>query len=135
MHTVILKEGREKSVLRHHPWIFSGAVREVTGNPGPGETVEVRNARGEFLAHGAYAAESHIPVKLWNFTESEAIDEAFFRKEVYQYIYACGIYEGYDIPRELMAQVTADVILDVYEWVYIKGNETPREEIDLSARC
>ena len=82
MDTVILKEGREKSVLRHHPWIFSGAVREVTGNPGVGETVEVRNARGEFLAHGAYAAESHIPVKLWNFTESEAIDEAFFRKRL-----------------------------------------------------
>ena len=45
MDTVILKEGRDKSVLRHHPWIFSGAVREVTGNPGVGETVEVRNAR------------------------------------------------------------------------------------------
>ena len=43
----------------------------------PGETVEVRSARGEFLAHGAYAAESHIPVKLWNFTDSEAVDEAF----------------------------------------------------------
>ena len=82
MDTVILKEGREKSVLRHHPWIFSGAIREVAGNPGPGETVEVRSARGEFLAHGAYAAESHIPVKLWNFTESETVDEAFFRKRL-----------------------------------------------------
>ena len=82
MHTVILKEGREKSVLRRHPWIFSGAIREVTGDPGPGETVEVRNARGEFLAYGAYAAESHIPVKLWSFTESEAVDEAFFRKRL-----------------------------------------------------
>ena len=82
MFSVILKEGREKSVLRHHPWIFSGAVREVTGMPGPGETVEVRNARGEFLAHGAYAAASHIPVKLWNFTESEEIDEAFFRNRL-----------------------------------------------------
>ncbi len=82
MNTVILKEGREKSVLRHHPWIFSGAIREVMGDPGPGETVEVRSARGEFLAHGAYAAASHIPVKLWNFEESEAIDEAFFRKRL-----------------------------------------------------
>jgi 23S rRNA (cytosine1962-C5)-methyltransferase len=82
LNTVILKEGREKSVLRHHPWIFSGAIREVMGDPGPGETVEVRSARGEFLAHGAYAAASHIPVKLWNFEESEAIDEAFFRKRL-----------------------------------------------------
>ena len=82
MHTVILKEGREKSVLRHHPWIFSGAIREVAGNPVAGETVEVRSAQGEFLAHGAYAAASHIPVKLWNFTESEAVDEAFFRNRL-----------------------------------------------------
>ena len=82
MNTVILKEGREKSVLRHHPWIFSGAIREVVGDPGAGETVEVRSARGEFLAHGAYAAASHIPVKLWNFEESEAVGEAFFRKRL-----------------------------------------------------
>ena len=82
MNTVILKEGREKSVLRRHPWIFSGAIREVTGNPEAGETVEVRSARGEFLAHGAYAAASHIPVKLWNFEESEVVDEAFFRRRL-----------------------------------------------------
>ena len=82
MQTVILKEGRERSVLRRHPWIFSGAIREVTGDPGAGETVEVRGADCEFLAHGAYAAASHIPVKIWNFTESEAVDEAFFRRRL-----------------------------------------------------
>jgi len=82
MHTVILKEGREKSVLRRHPWVFSGAIREVAGEPGVGETVAIRSARGEFLAHGAYAASSHIPVKIWNFEESEPIDEAFFRKRL-----------------------------------------------------
>ena len=82
MNTVILKEGREKSVLRRHPWIFSGAIREATGNPDPGETVEIRSAKGDFLAHGAYAAESHIPVKIWNFTEAEAVDEAFFRSRL-----------------------------------------------------
>jgi len=55
--------------------------------------------------------------------------EEFFRGGVYRYIYRSGVYDGYDIPQELMAQVTADVILDVYEWVYIKGNKIPREEI------
>ena len=55
--------------------------------------------------------------------------EQFFRGEVYRYIYKSGVYDGYDIPHELLAQVTADVILDVYEWVYIKGNQIPREEI------
>ncbi len=56
--------------------------------------------------------------------------EEYFRAEVCRYIYESGVYDGYDIPQELMAQVTSDVILDVYEWVYIRGHETPREEID-----
>ena len=82
MHSIYLKEGREKSVLRRHPWIFSGAIRRVDGAPECGETVAVRSADGTFLAHGAYAPESHIPVKLWNFTESEPVDEAFFRSRI-----------------------------------------------------
>ena len=82
MHSVILKEGREKSVLRRHPWIFSGAIRRVEGNPECGETVSVLSSDGEFLAHGAYAPASHIPVKLWNFSESEHVDEAFFRNRI-----------------------------------------------------
>ena len=82
MYTVVLKEGREKSVLRRHPWIFAGAIREVKGDPGPGETVGILSARGEFLAHGAYAAESHIPVKIWNFAEDEPVGEAFFRNRL-----------------------------------------------------
>ena len=82
MHTVILKEGREKSVLRRHPWVFSGAIRRIEGDPGIGETVEIRSARGEFLAYGAYAASSHIPVKIWSFDESEPVDEAFFRRRL-----------------------------------------------------
>lgn len=56
--------------------------------------------------------------------------EDFFRREVYRYIYESGIYNGYEIPQELLAQVTAGVILDVYEWVYIKGHETSRDEIE-----
>ena len=53
MHSIYLKEGREKSVLRRHPWIFSGAIRRVDGAPECGETVAVRSADGTFLAHGA----------------------------------------------------------------------------------
>ena len=82
MYSVFLKQGREKSVLRRHPWIFSGAIARVEGTPGIGETVAVRSADGTFLAHGAYAPESHIPVKLWNFSESEPVDEAFFRSRI-----------------------------------------------------
>ena len=51
---LILAKGREKSLLRRHPWIFSGAVKTVTGNPGAGETVEVADASGKVLALAAY---------------------------------------------------------------------------------
>lgn len=56
--------------------------------------------------------------------------EQYFRREVYRYIYESGVYDGYEIPQELLAKVTADVILDVYEWVYIMGHETPHEKIE-----
>ncbi len=54
MNTVILKAGREKSLRRRHPWIFSGAVKKITGSPLPGETVTIRSADGDFLALAAF---------------------------------------------------------------------------------
>jgi 23S rRNA (cytosine1962-C5)-methyltransferase len=52
---LILKAGREKSLKRRHPWVFSGAVAKVQGSPGPGETIAVWSASGEFLAVAAYS--------------------------------------------------------------------------------
>ena len=72
--TVILKSGREKSLLRRHPWIFSGAIKKVAGSPLAGDTVVVRNDNGEFLAVGAYSPSSAIPVRIWSF-EEETIEE------------------------------------------------------------
>ena len=46
MHKLILKAGREKSLKRRHPWVFSGAMAKVQGSPGPGETVGVWSATG-----------------------------------------------------------------------------------------
>ena len=60
MHKLILKPGREKSLKRRHPWVFSGAVAKVQGNPGPGETIGLWSASGEFLAVAAYSPESQI---------------------------------------------------------------------------
>ena len=79
--SVFLKSGREKSLLRRHPWVFSGAVRNVTGSPKAGDTVTVRNDKGDFLAVGAYSPASAIPVRIWSFTE-EAIDREFFRRKI-----------------------------------------------------
>ncbi len=76
---IILKPGREKAVLRRHPWIFSGAIAEVDGDPGIGETVDVLDAGGEFLARGAFSPESQIRVRLWTWDPDERVDGEFFR--------------------------------------------------------
>jgi len=82
MPTLILKPGREKSLLRRHPWIFSGAVDQVTGNPQHGETLEVRDAQGQWLARAAYSPASQIRARVWTFNQAEAVDPDFFRRRI-----------------------------------------------------
>jgi 23S rRNA (cytosine1962-C5)-methyltransferase len=81
MHKLILKPGREKSLKRRHPWVFSGAVARVHGSPAPGDTVEVRAASGELLAVAAYSPRSRIVARVWDWKE-RAIDPAFFGERV-----------------------------------------------------
>ena len=83
MHKLILKAGREKSLKRRHPWVFSGALAKVQGIPGPGETVGVWSATGEFLAVAAYSPESQIVARVWDWKE-RAIDAAFFHERIKQ---------------------------------------------------
>ena len=79
MATVILKPGREKSLLRKHPWVFSGAIASVSGKARSGETVEIKTRQGELLGHGAWSPESQIRVRMWSFEPREEIDTPFFR--------------------------------------------------------
>ncbi len=78
---LILKPGREKSLLRRHPWIFSGAVDRVDGEPASGSTVSVLSARGEFLAHAAYSPTSQIRARAWTFAD-EPVDGEFLRRKI-----------------------------------------------------
>ena len=78
MTTIILKSGREKSLLRKHPWIFSGAIASVSGKAQAGETVEVKTDKGELLGYGAWSPESQIRVRMWSFETQEKIDAQFF---------------------------------------------------------
>jgi 23S rRNA (cytosine1962-C5)-methyltransferase len=64
---VILKRNREYSVLRRHPWIFSGALAAVEGDPEVGENVAVIDSEGELLGAGAYSPHSQIRVRMWSF--------------------------------------------------------------------
>src|SRR5512135_2053760 len=79
---IILREGREKSLQRRHPWIFSGAIECIDGKPASGDTVPVRDAAGKFLAWAAYNADSQITARVWSWQEKDVIDPAFFRSRI-----------------------------------------------------
>jgi 23S rRNA (cytosine1962-C5)-methyltransferase len=82
MNKIILKQGRERSLLRRHPWLFSGAVDKVAGNPQPGTTVDVFSAEGQWLGRGAYSPASQIRLRIWTFAEQEAVDAFFFQRRI-----------------------------------------------------
>ncbi|MBE0409237.1 MAG: class I SAM-dependent methyltransferase [Anaerolineales bacterium] len=82
MASVHLKPGRQKALLRHHPWIFSGAISGVHGSIENGETVDVIDSSGTLLARGAYSHYSQIKVRVWTWDVNEIIDETFFRNRI-----------------------------------------------------
>ena len=81
MQKIILKPGREKSLRRRHPWVFSGAIARIDGKPESGDTVEVVSSSGERLARAAFSPRSQIQARVWSW-DSREIDAAFFRLRV-----------------------------------------------------
>jgi len=79
-----LLPGREKSLLRRHPWIFDGAVKEKNAPVKPGETVLVCDAKDIPLALGAWSPASQLRIRIWSFDPSETVDAAFFRRRIAQ---------------------------------------------------
>ena len=79
MADLILKPGRERSLLRRHPWVFSGAVARLEGDPGSGACVAVRATHGEFLAWGAYSPASQIVARVWSWHEDVRPGPALLR--------------------------------------------------------
>jgi 23S rRNA (cytosine1962-C5)-methyltransferase len=82
MKRLILKKSREKAILRRHPWIFSGAVQQVEGGPASGETMDVYDSHGQFLARGAYSPDSQIRVRIWSWDQDTTIDQDFFQQRI-----------------------------------------------------
>jgi 23S rRNA (cytosine1962-C5)-methyltransferase len=80
MKTLRLYEGKDRSLIRQHPWIFHGSI--ASGEASPGETVRVEARDGKFLATAAYSPTSNIRARVWSFDENESIDEAFFERRV-----------------------------------------------------
>ena len=79
---LILHSGKEKSLLRQHPWIFSGAVAHLEGRARPGDTVDVVAANGRPLARAAWSPSSQIRARVWSFDPEEVVDHAFFKRRV-----------------------------------------------------
>lgn len=85
MHkTIHLKSGKEKTLRRKHPWIFAGAIHHVEGKPATGETVAVVSDNGTWLGLGAWSPNSQIRVRMWTFSPTETVDEAFFDQRLAQ---------------------------------------------------
>ncbi|HJV75776.1 MAG TPA: class I SAM-dependent rRNA methyltransferase [Noviherbaspirillum sp.] len=86
MLTITLKPGKEKSLLRRHPWVFPTAIERIEGKPEeknkPGATALVQSSSGQFLARAAYSPKSQIRARVWSFSESEPIDHALIKRRI-----------------------------------------------------
>ena len=79
---IILHEGREKSLKRLHPWVFSKAIDKVINEPELGGTIKIYDNNDNFLAIAAYSPKSQIRARVWSFDENEVINKDFFVKKL-----------------------------------------------------
>jgi 23S rRNA (cytosine1962-C5)-methyltransferase len=79
---VTVRSGRERSLVRRHPWVFSGGVASVAGDPGPGDTVRVAATDGTVLGVGSYSPVSQIRVRMWSFDPAFELDDAEVARRV-----------------------------------------------------
>jgi 23S rRNA (cytosine1962-C5)-methyltransferase len=120
MVSVVIRSGREKSIFRRHPWIYSGSILRMDGEPKIlGETVKVISHEGSFLAWGAISPFSQIRVRLWSFDEDEEISPSFFLKRIERAIKARrSIMDRHDITALRLINGESDglpgLIVDLY---------------------
>ncbi len=117
MPQVILKPGREKSVRQRHPWVFSGAIGRVEGDPSPGEVVDVRDAAGSFLARGTFSSRSQIRVRLCTWEEDEMLERPFLARRL-------------ERARAGRAAIEADPAITAYRLVHAESDGLPGVIVD-----
>jgi len=82
MASVILKKSADSFIKRKHPWIFSGAIEKVEGNPSNGDTVQIFISNKTLVGCGSFSPSSQIRVRVWSFDPEELIDSEFFRRKI-----------------------------------------------------
>ena len=121
MHKVYLKPGKEESLKRFHPWIFSGAIARFDGEPEEGEVVEVYTSKKEFIAEGHFQIGS-IAVRVLSFRQ-EPIDHDFWKRKLQiAYEMRCGI------------GIAVNPTNNTYRLVHGEGDNLPGLVIDIYAR-
>lgn len=121
MSKIILKKGREESLKRFHPWVFSGAVAQIVGHPAEGDVVTVYSADGKFLAAGHYQIGS-IAVRVLSF-ESEVLGEDFWKVMISKALEVRRATGLADVP-------AAGRLTDCYRLVHGEGDNLPGLIID-----
>ncbi len=122
MYKLHLKPGKEESLLRFHPWIFSGAIARVEGNPQEGEIVDVYTSENEFIAKGHWQAGS-IAVRVLSFRQEEPVDAGFWRRKLHA---AYGLRRGIGL--------AGSPGNDTYRLVHGEGDNLPGLVVDVYAR-
>ena len=82
MSRLILKPGKARSLLRRHPWVFAGSVERLEGRARAGDSVDIVDADGQWLARAAWSPASQIRARVWTFDATETVDHAFFKRRV-----------------------------------------------------
>ena len=119
MKKIVLKKGKEESLLRFHPWVFSGAIQQADEGINEGDIVRVVTSRGDFIAVGHYQAGS-IAVRVLSFADRQ-IDDDFWASRLesaYQMRAAIGIADNPDNNTYRLVHGEGDLlpglIIDVY---------------------
>ena len=115
---VHLKRGRAKPFFFGHPWVFSGSVERLEGNPRDGDVVDVFDHRGRFIARGFYNSRSQIRVRLVSWNRDAAIDEGLFRRR---------LAAAFELRHDLL---DLPAHTDAYRLVYSEGDGLPGLVVD-----
>ncbi|MFH1445938.1 MAG: class I SAM-dependent rRNA methyltransferase [Chloroflexota bacterium] len=117
MAIIFVKQKRERSIQHKHPWLFSGAIERVEGDPQLGETVEVKSFNGDFLGWGAYSPNSQIRVRFWSFDQTDTINRDFLKKRIETAI-------------SLRSLLLADDSTNMYRLIHAESDDLPGLIVD-----